>query len=258
MTKRVRKTLYNILYVVIVIGVLLGVWAVAALAADSEFVLPDIAQTFDTFGIVFKNPNFWRGLAGTLVRSIVGYAISLALFFVLFWLAVAFDGFAKVIEPIISALRSLPAVAVTLILTLAVGANGTPVVLGVLVIMPIMYSSARARTATVPTELKEVARLCGANRAQTFKALWLPCAAGGLPETLASAFSYNIKAVVGAEILAQTADSLGMLMKLSQQYLQTAMLIALVIIAVVVAVIAETVLRLVLGFALRKYKEAGT
>ena len=245
--------MYNVLYVVIVIGVLLGVWAVAALAVDSEFVLPDIATTWHTFGIVFKNPNFWYGLAGTLIRSVVGYVIALILFFGLFWLAVSFGGFAKVIEPIISALRSLPAVAVTLILTLVVGANGTPVVLGVLVIMPIMYSSARSRIATVPTELKEVSRLCGANRTQMFNALWFPCAAGGMPESLASAFSYNIKAVVGAEILAQTANSLGMLMKLSQQYLQTAMLIALVIIAVVIAVIAETILRLVLGFALRKY-----
>lgn len=253
MNKRVRKALYDILYVVIVIGVLLGVWAAAAAAVDTEFVLPNIAVTCDAFRTVFQNPNFWRGLAGTLVRSVIGYAISLGLFLGLFWLAVSFDRFARVFEPIISALRSLPAVAVTLILTLVVGANGTPIVLGVLVIMPIMYSAARARVSTVPKELKEVARLCGANKPQTFKALWFPCVAGGLPETLASAFSYNIKAVVGAEILAQTADSLGMLMKLSQQYLQTAMLIALVIVAVVVAVIAETVLRIVLKIALKKY-----
>lgn len=253
MNKRVRKALYDILYVVIVIGVLLGVWAASAAAVDAEFVLPDIAKTCDAFGTVFKNPNFWRGLAGTFVRSVIGYAVSLGLFSGLFRLAVAFDGFARVIEPIISALRSLPAVAVTLILTLVVGANGTPIVLGVLVIMPIMYSAARARVSTVPKELREVARLCGANKSQTFKALWFPCVAGGLPETLSSAFSYNIKAVVGAEILAQTADSLGMLMKLSQQYLQTATLIALVIVAVVVAVIAETVLRIVLRIALKKY-----
>lgn len=255
MNKRVRKALYDILYVVIVIGVLLGVWAAAAAAVDTEFVLPNIAVTFDAFGTVFANPYFWRGLAGTLVRSVIGYAVSFGLFFGLFWLAVAFEWFARVIEPIISALRSLPAVAVTLILTLVVGANGTPIVLGVLVIMPIMYSAARARVSTVPKELKEVARLCGANKPQTFNALWFPCVAGGLPETLASAFSYNIKAVVGAEILAQTADSLGMLMKLSQQYLQTAMLIALVIVAVVVAVIAETVLRLMLRMALKKYTD---
>lgn len=250
-----KKVLINILYIVIAIGLVLGVWAVGSAVIDSSLVLPSITETAGAFGIVFKSEMFWAGLRGTMLRCTIGYFISLALFFVTFYFSTAYTPFRRLIEPIISMLRSLPAVAVTLMLMIAVGGSGAPVVLGVLVIYPIMYSAARARTATVPIELKEVCRLCGASKFQTFKSLWFPCLAGGLPESLSSAFSYNIKTVVGAEILAQTARSLGMLMKLSQMYIDPAQLIAYVIVTVLLSVVFEIIIRVLLKIALSKYSD---
>ncbi|MDE6201468.1 MAG: ABC transporter permease subunit [Clostridiales bacterium] len=254
--KRIKKTfIINTLYIAVAFALILCAWWAAAAVADSEFVVPTIGAAFTALGKVFENPEFWDGLLGTLLRSVIGFGISVALFFVTFFFATAYDGFKMVVEPIIGVMRSLPAVAVTLILMLAVGGNATPVILGVLVIYPIMYSSAVARTATLPRELKEICVICGGGRLTMFKSVYLPCLAGGLPESLATAFSYNIKAVIGAEILAQTVDSLGMLMKLSQVYLQPAMLVAFVIVAVVVSVVAETVIRIVLKTALRRFTD---
>lgn len=250
-----KKILFNIIYVVAVVGIVIAIWAVAATAIDDEFVLSSVPLTFSAFGTVFKNDKFWSALSGTMLRSSIGFFVSLGLFFVLFWLSTMFATFRRLAEPIISAMRSLPAVAITLILALAVGGEGAPIALGVIVIMPMMYSSGRARVATVPTELAEVCRICGAGRNRTFWALWFPALAGALPETLATGFSYNIKTVVGAEILAYTANSLGMLMKNAKDYLRTDLLIAFVIVAVLVSVVAEAVIRLALSLTLKKYRE---
>lgn len=252
MKKNKRYIVFNILYITAAVAIVLGVWCVIA-AVNSQFVVPSVGDTFSAFNDVFSNENFWYGLAGTLLRSTIGFAVSVALFFVTFFFATEFYAFGRIAQPIVSALRSLPAVAVTLVLILAVGGNVTPVVLGVIVIYPIMYSAAVARTATIPQELKEICVLCGGGRVTEFKAVYLPCLAGGLPESLATAFSYNIKAVVGAEILAQTADSLGMLMKLSQVYFQPAMLVAFVIVAVVMSVLLEVAIRMILKAALKRF-----
>lgn len=249
----VKRISVDAAYIVAVVGITLAVWAISAAAVDSEFVLPSIGATFASFGDVLRYGAFWSGLSGTLSRCLIGFVVSFALFVVAFMLSVASPHFARMIDPVVSALRSLPAVAVTLILVLAVGGYGAPVVLGVLVIMPIMYSSARARVATMPKELSELCLLWGASNRQKLNALWFPCLASGLPEILSTAFSYNIKAVVGAEILAQTSGSLGMLMKIAQSNLQTAMLVAYVVAAVVVSVIAEAVIRLGLRAALKRF-----
>ncbi len=255
MSKRVKKRLIDALYVVALVAVIFAAWAICAAAVDDSFVLPDVAETFSALGETLALRAFWTGLGGTVLRCVISYAISVALFFALFCLSAAFDGFRRFIDPLISALRTMPTVAVALILALVVGGYVAPVILAVLVIMPILYSSARARVATVPTELNEVCRICGANRRQTLCSVYLPTAAAGLPDALSSAFSYNVKAVIGAEILVQAAGSLGMLMNLAKAYLMTASLIAMTFFAVVLAVASELALRALLNFALAKYRE---
>lgn len=255
MNKRVKKHLIDALYAVALIAFVLAAWAVGAAAVNDSFVLPSISETFAALGETLALPSFWTGLCGTLLRCVISYAISVALFFALFCLSVAFDGFRRFMDPLISALRTLPTVAVALILALVVGGYVTPVVLAVFVIMPILYSSARARVATVPTELIEVCRICGASRRHILNFVYLPTAAAGLPDALSSAFSYNVKAVIGAEILVQAAGSLGMLMSLAKVYLMTASLIAMTFFAVVMSVAFEFILRAALNAALAKYRE---
>ena len=118
MNKRAKRWAFNALYVAAVVAVALGVWAIAAAAVGSEFVLPEISTTLSALRVALKSADFWSGLFGTVLRSVIGYFISLGLFFIAFFLSTAFYSFARIVEPIISALRSLPAVAVTLILTL--------------------------------------------------------------------------------------------------------------------------------------------
>lgn len=251
----VKKTAVNAAYILIVIALVFGIWAVAAAFIHTEFILPDIAVTFSALGELLKNMEFWTGLFGTLLRSLVGYAISVALFFVLFYLSTAFGGVKKIVTPLMSALRTLPTMAVALVISIWAGARLTPVILGVTVLLPQLFSSSVARNATVPNELIEVCSICGASRTQKFLSVYLPNAAAGLPESLSSALSFGIKITVAAEILMQTSRSLGMLMMLSQMYLMTANLIALTFAAVIVSVILEWTVRLILSFALRRFKD---
>ena len=251
----IKKAVINIAYIVIVIGIVFAVWAVAAAVVHTEFILPDITVTFTALWDLLRGAEFWSALGGTLLRSLIGYGISVALFFVLFFLSTAFGGVNRVISPLMSALRTLPTMAVALVVSIWAGAKLTPVILGVTVLLPQLFSSSVARNATVSKELVEVAKICGASRAQRFFSVYLPNAAAGLPESLSSSLSFGIKITIAAEILMQTAKSLGMLMNLSQSYLMTAKLIALTFAAVVVSVVLEWAVRLTLFAALRRYRD---
>ena len=176
-----------------------------------------------------------------------------SLFFALFFLSSAFDAAARIVRPIVSVLRTLPTMAVSLVLAIWTGAKVAPIVLGVLVIMPVLYSSAAARAGTVPKELREIARLCGAGRAQRFFNVTLPYAAGGFSESLPSALSFTVKIVIAAEILMQTAGSIGILMYKAQVYYMTATLLALVAAAVIVSVALEYIARAVLVVTLSRF-----
>lgn len=248
-----KKLALNAAYFAAVVGIVLGVWALCAAVADSEFVLPDIATTFRAFGDAVSLPVFWSALAKTLLRAAASFALSAVIAGVLFFACSVSDVASRLIRPIVSALRTLPTLAVSLILAIWAGALVAPVILGVLVVMPMLFSAFTARAATLPVELIEAAKTLGAGRVRIFTSVTLPCTAAALPESLSTAFSFGIKIVIAAEILMQTADSLGMLMSVSQTYLQTAMLIAYVFIAVVLSVAFEFILRVVLSVALRRF-----
>ncbi len=250
-----KKIATDVLYIAIVIGLVLSIWSIGAAVADSVFVLPGIPDTFCALGDVLTLASFWTGLCGTLVRSVISYAISAVLAALLFFLCSTFTGADRIISPIISALRTLPTMAVSLLLAIWAGANVAPVILGIFVVMPMIFSSLRARISTLPVELIEAAKLYGAGRCRVFFYVVLPYAASALPESLSTAFSFGIKIVIAAEILMQTATSLGMLMYLSQTYYETATLIALVFSAVVIAVLSEFGIRAILSHALKKYMD---
>ncbi len=249
-----KKIAFNALYASAATAMVFCVWWAASAAVGSQFILPDIPATFEALGELLALRAFWTGLGGTLCRCIISYALSVALAGVLYFLCVSFMPVRRIVSPIVSFLRSLPTMAVSLILAIWARA-AAPVVLGVLVIMPYVYSVLFARNSTVPPELIEICRLCGASRAREFGSVWLPHAAAAFPEILSGAMSFNIKVVIAAEILMQTARSVGMLMQLANIYLETATLIALVFVAVVLSVAAELVIKLVLRAALGKYRE---
>lgn len=253
MKSKVRKTAENALYAVTVVGLIFAVWSIAAAVVGSEFIMPTVPDTFRALGETLALPSFWRALGATLLRCVLSFAVSVALFFALFFLSSAFDAAARIVRPIVSVLRTLPTMAVSLVLAIWTGAKVAPIVLGVLVIMPVLYSSAAARAGTVPKELREIARLCGAGRAQRFFNVTLPYAAGGFSESLPSALSFTVKIVIAAEILMQTAGSIGILMYKAQVYYMTATLLALVAAAVIVSVALEYIARAVLTVTLSRF-----
>lgn len=249
-----KKIASNAIYAVALTAVAFCVWQAASFAVGSQFILPDIRSTFSALGELFVLRSFWIGLGGTMLRCLISYAISVALAGVLYYLCVSYAPVLRIVSPIVSFLRSLPTMAVSLILAIW-ARTAAPVVLGVLVIMPYVFSALFARNSTVPVELVEICRLCGAGKARAFGAVWLPHAAAAFPEILSGAMSFNIKVVIAAEILMQTAKSIGMLMQLANVYLETATLIALVFVAVVLSVVCELIIKLSLRAALAKYRE---
>lgn len=253
MTKRTKNFLYSAIYVVVLVAIIFGTWAVASAVIGTEYILPDIGVTFAALGELLSGRSFYVSLGGTLLRSVIAYGLSFVLFFALFFFSVSFDGFKRVITPLMGALRTLPTMAIALVFAIWAGARLTPIILGVTVVLPQLYSAFIAHNASTSTELGEVCKICGASRAQRFAALYLPHAAGVMPEVLSSSLAFSVKIVIAAEILMQTAESIGMLMSLSQMYLHTAKLIALTFAAVVVSVALETVLRLVLRKSLDRF-----
>jgi len=168
----------------------------------------------------------------TLIESLGGFGLALAVSLVLAYILAHARRLERIVAPQLAATQAVPVVAIAPLIILWVGADirSKILVAALVTFFPILSSSVVALR-SVPRELKEMAKISGANRRQTFWHVELPLAApgifGGIKAGLALA---TTGAVVGEFVGAR--DGLGALINISRGLFDTPlMFVALITLA---------------------------
>ena len=220
-------------------------WQIAAVAYGKPIVFPTPdAAVRELFGEL-KSGLFWRSFGYTYLRSIVGFLCAAAAAVLLAFAGKACAPIKSILAPVVGILRSLPTMSVILLLVLWTTGASAPVIVSALVIFPVLYSGMDAAVSSVPRELEETARLYAPNRAYTFFKVHFPLALPPFLTVAGGAASLSIKLTVAAEVLAQTRDSIGMMMQQTRIYFEVGRLMALTVAVVVAALVTELAVYLV-------------
>jgi NitT/TauT family transport system permease protein len=250
------KILFNMLYPLITVGAVLLVWYLGSLAAHSAIVLPAPAATLERLLGLLRAGEFWRSFANTLLRSLFSFCLSFLLAAGLGVSSRLFGVFRRLIEPLIAIFRALPTVAVILLLVLWMSPGGAAVAVALLVIMPTLYAALLSALDNIDQPLFDMCRVFGVKRSRILGRMILPMLLPEVILTLASGLSLNLKLLVAAEVLSNTAHSLGAMMNAAKIYFDTAELLALTIVSVVAAVLMEWGIKTA-AKPLYRWKDAG-
>ena len=219
---------------------LILLWWVAYLVVDNSLVVPALSDCAKKAWELLGKSWFWQAFLRTFLRVLLSFVISFvcaAIFAVISYLVPAFG---KFFVPIIAALRSLPVLAVSLILIIWFGAGGTPIAVAFLSLFPMLYTAILSALSSVDKQLIDVGRVCGVTVKNSVFRVYLPLTAPYVTREGTAAFSFALKLVVSAEVVANTARSLGGMMQEAQGYLDLPKLFALVIVTFFVALCLET------------------
>jgi NitT/TauT family transport system permease protein len=181
-----------------------------------------------------------------------GISFVLALIFAL--IAYMVPWFGRFLSPIVSMLRSLPTLAVLLVLLVWAGAAKAPVIVAFMSLFPMLYAGMSAALSQVDEELLEMSRVYRVPMKEQALSLFLPSMAPYVLREAGAAFSFALKLVVSAEVLANTYKSLGGMMQEARLYLEMPTLIALVILTFLVGLALESLGVLVANFVERRVK----
>ena len=211
---------------------LLAVWALAALAVGNEYMIPSIGETLTAAGKLLLESGFWKAFFRSIRRAVAAFFVAFLLAGVLSVPASVCPAFAKFLSPMISLMRSLPVLAVLVVLLVFTGAGRAPVIVAVLALLPMLYAGMCAALSKVPKELKEMSRVYRVPMMRRIAKLYLPFAAPYVLKECAAALSFAVKLVISAEILANTAYSLGGMLQEARLFLEVPRMFALVLAAV--------------------------
>ncbi len=237
-----KLILKNIAQTLVAVGFLLLVWVIAYFAVGNELLIPSLPESLSKMGELIGSASFWRGVGFSLLRATAAFVISFALaliFAVIAYLRPLFRGF---FAPIASAFRSLPVLAVLLILLSFLGAGVAPVAVAFLSLFPMLYTAILTALLGIDKQLIEAAKACGTPVRRRVTALYLPLSAPAILRESGGALSFSLKLIVSAEVLAQTAKSLGGMMQEARVYAEIPQLFALVSAAFIVGLLLELAL----------------
>lgn len=220
---------------------LIVIWWVAAAAIGNGFILPDPVASLNALFTLMKTGTFYASLAFTLLRSLIAFILSFTLATVLAFLSEKHNNAKRVIKPIIGILRALPTVAVVLLLLLWTNSFIAPMIVTALVVLPTIFTNAENALESVDKESVEACVFFGVTQKEIRKKVLIPQIAPQMLLSVGSGLSLNLKLMVAAEVLSQTAKSLGYLLNTAKVYLETAQMIAVVLVTVIIGVVIETV-----------------
>lgn len=236
-----KRLLKNGIQAFVVLALVLCAWCVAYFIAGNELLVPTFSDCMSELGRLLGQGGFWQGVGYTLLRVLLAFGVSFVLAVALAVFAYVYPTFGRCVSLVVSVLRTLPTLAVALILLVWWGADDAPVAVAFLSLFPMLYTGVSSALSQVDGELVEMSRVYKVPLRKRITRLYLPSATPYALREAGSAAAFALKLVVSAEVLVNTYKSLGGMMQEARIYLNIPTLFALVCATTVLGVAIELI-----------------
>lgn len=216
------------------------IWTIMYFAVDNDFLMPSLVDCLKRTGEIFVGSYLWIALFSTLKRVLIAFLFSLILALIFAVIAYLLPTFKVFFAPIVSVLRSMPVLAVLLMLIVWAGAGGAPIWVAFLSLFPMLYTGYLSAIEGVDPALIEMSKVYKVPLKTRVLKLYLPTAAPTALKETGASLAFAVKLVVSAEVLAMTKNSLGFWLQEAKVGLDIPLLFAIITITVALGLILET------------------
>ncbi|MBD5632737.1 MAG: ABC transporter permease subunit [Clostridia bacterium] len=229
----------NIIYSAISIILMWVVWIIAYYCVKNDYVIPSFQDTFAALFKCFTEGAFWVAASFSLLRTLEAFLISFVIAVALAVFSALSKAFEAILKPVIALLRTLPTLAVILILLVWTNASVAPVIVTVLVLLPLIYARINAQLNGIDRGLTEMADVYKIKAKDRIFKIYLPLVSPNILSQTGADISLGLKVIISAEVLSNTYKSLGGLMQNSRAFLEMPRLAALTLVAVAMGLIID-------------------
>ena len=239
-----KSAIASIIYPVITLLLLCLIWTVVSVATDNPLLAPSILEVLSSIPKILLKGDFYLSMGATLLRVVVGVAISLLISSCLGYISILNPVGKKIISPIITILRALPTLAITQVLLSWLSPRIAPVVVAVLALVPLFYLNIITPIDMLEGGATRLIKCYQISPRQVGKA-YLSQIAPYFLLNVGANISFCIKVVISAEVLSATYVSIGGMMSEQKLYLDVASMVAMSIFAILLALLIEWLCSLV-------------
>lgn len=222
---------------------LIIIWILLARTIDNEIIVPKINTTFVSMLEIIKDSDFLNIVTYTILRSLLGFLISLFLAISLGVLSSVSKIVASLMEPILKLLNSIPTIAIILLALIWLSSEFVPMFVGFLMVFPILFESVLNSILNIDKNIIQMASLYKVSKIGIVKNIYMPNILYNLSNIFNSALGINLKMVIGGEVLSQPQYAIGSSLQLERMYLNTPGVFAWIIIIILISFIFDCIIK---------------
>jgi NitT/TauT family transport system permease protein len=241
-----RNKDYNILFSTLSFILIIAIWWIlAATRFRQTGIIPTPLTTLKIIAEETQKDSFGMAIGSTLVRSFLSFLVSFITASALALLAHYKKFVGVMLNPFIILFRSMPTIALILILLLTVGSAMLPIVVSFLVVFPLCYQNMHTAISEVDKKLITMAKVFNVPTIRQITGIYIPAMLPYIFSSIIAGFGLNIKVVISAEVMGLPSMSIGYLLLSAKQGFNFALSFAWLVIAVIVSLICELALYLI-------------
>lgn len=228
----------------ITIGLFIFIWQGLAAIVHNSILIPYPYETLQYLANAMKSFVFYEAIGLTLLRTAIGFFISLFLAFLLSTLSSMFPTFERLFEPIHVLLRTIPNVSYIILAIIWLGAEGSVTAVSFMILFPIFYNSFHNALIEQDQNVMDAEKLYEDTFWMRIRWRILPQLRMEMIRTGKTASSMGLKVGVMAEILSQVQFGIGRSVNYCRLGLDTAGIIAWTLVVIALSVMMNVIFSL--------------
>lgn len=220
-----------------------ALWDFAAHIVDMKYVFPSPAATFGRLFELMSTERFYIHAGNSLLSIIKGFLGGALIGTALGILSALIKGVDILFSPLHTVIRATPVASFIILAFIWMDNKDIPVLISVLMITPIVWSTLKTAIANVDPQLKEMASCYKMPLKRCVIDLYLPSVLPTYLTSLVTAMGLGWKAGIAAEVLCGSVNTLGNDLSEAKRYLEVKDQFALTVAIIILSVIMELCFR---------------
>ncbi len=199
----------------------LAAWQALALLIHNPVLLVGPWETLQALVGMLPEAGFRRALGGSLLHILGGFLLGGGLGFLLAFLSASRPFFRDLLAPVIGVMKAVPMVSFVVLLLIWAGSRALSLYVTAAVVLPILYLNTLEGLLGADRKLLELAEVYRMSFFRRLRGIYLPGLRPQLLGALELAVGMAWKSGVAAEVIGQSASSLGNSLYRAKIYLET-------------------------------------
>lgn len=239
-----KNRILKFIPLVTVVGVI-AFWQVVSWVINAEIILPNPFQAFGKLFAFFGQKSFYSVVFGSLLRIIITFLVALVFAIICSILSSLSKSCEKALSVITLIFRAVPTMSIIFLCVIWFNTSIRPVVVCFIIVFPMLYVNILSQIKGRDSEIIEMSTAFQVPFFVQLKRYYLPTVISKSFDDVVATLSFSIKLMISAEAICRTRKSLGFVMTISKEGLETTELFAYTIACVILSFALELSCRLI-------------